>query len=312
MWKYILKRFVWLIFVLLGTAVLIFTILYFTPGDPAALILGVESTEADRLALRVSMGLEDPYLVQLGRFLYNTFLRFDFGTSYVYGTPVVAELASRLPRTMILCWSSMIVHTAIGLPLGIAAALHHNKWQDYFCMVVALIGVSMPSFWTALLLVMLFSLKLGWLPAMGIGGAAYYILPVTSNSIQGIAMTARQTRSSMLENIRADFVTTARAKGVPEHSVTYKHIVPNAMIPIITLLGTEFAYGIASTVVIENVFSFPGIGAYLTTAVTARDYPVVQSCVVILAAFAAVVQVLVDLVYAYVDPRIKAQYASGR
>lgn len=309
MWKYIVKRCLWLIFVLLGAAFLIFTILYFTPGDPTGVILGTTATEAEKQALRVQMGLTDPYAVRLLRFLRDTFIRLDFGTSYMTNMPVIDELVARLPRTLILGWSSMILHTIIGFPLGVIAGLNQNKWQDNACMFIALLGVSMPSFWFALLLIILISLKLGWLPAFGIGGIEYYILPVIANSISGLALTARQTRSSMLENIRADFVTTARAKGVTETNIVLRHIIPNALIPIITILGTELAMSIAGTVVIENVFSFPGLGLYLTSGVNSRDYPVVQSCVVLLAGFSAIVQVLVDLVYAYVDPRIKAQYA---
>lgn len=308
MWRYIVKRLLMTIFVLIGAAVLIFTILYFVPGDPAVAILGDQSTQAEREALRQSLGLNDGYIIRLGRFLYQTFIQFDFGSSYMTGVPVLKELLTRLPRTLVIGWGCVFLNAAIGIPLGIVAALHQNKWPDFLCMFISFIGVSIPTFWFALLLVILFSLKLRLLPAFGIGGIEYYILPLMAHSFQGIGVNARQTRSSMLENIRSDFVTTAKAKGVSNGAITFKHILPNALIPIVTLMGNGLAGSVAGTVVIENVFSFPGVGLYLTTAISTRDYPVVQGCVIFLAAFAAIVQVLVDIVYAYVDPRIKAQY----
>lgn len=307
--KYIIKRLLWMIFVLVGTAIVIFTIMYFVPGDVTQTLLGRDASEEERAIMRAALGLDDPYIIQLGRYLKNVFLKFDFGTSYVYNVPVVQELASRIPRTLMLGCSCILVNALIGIPLGMVAALNQNKWQDTMCMVLALLFVSIPEFWLALELVDIFSVRLGWLPAFGIGGPQYYILPVIAASMHGVASNARQTRSSMLEVIRSDFVVTARAKGVKESQVIKKHMLPNALIPVVTGLGVGLGKSIAGSVVVETIFTFPGVGMYLMTGINSKDYPVVQGSVIILAFFSATVMLLVDIIYAMIDPRIKAQYA---
>jgi peptide/nickel transport system permease protein len=294
--------------VILGVAILIFTIMYFVPGDPARFILGVEATAADVAVKRHEMGLDDPYPVQLVRFLYDTFIRFDLGTSYVFNTPVLSELMIRLPNTLAIGLLCMLLQVVVGIPLGVTAAVHHNGFADRLCMFIALLGVSIPSFWFGLMLVLLFSLKLGILPAYGIGGIQYFIMPCICNSFAGIATQARQTRSSMLDVIRSDYITTARAKGMSEHEVIYKHALPNALIPVITVLGNGLANIFGGAVVIETVFSIPGVGLYMTGAIGNRDYPVVRGCVVLLAIVFSMIVLLVDLVYAFVDPRIRAQF----
>jgi peptide/nickel transport system permease protein len=310
MWKYVVKRLLWLVVILLGVGILIFTIMYFVPGDPADIILSSTSTAAEKQAWRDEQGLNDPYIVQLGRFLSDTFLHFDFGTSYKYRVSVMSEFAQRVPRTLTLGWICLIIDALIGIPLGIVCATHRNGIVDHGLMVGAMVGVSIPNFWLALLMVILFSLKLHWLPSSGIGSWKCWIMPIIAGSLTGIAMNARQTRSAVLETIRADFVTTARAKGLPERRVIYQHMLPNALIPVINQLGGQFANALAGTVVIETVFSFPGIGTYMMTAISNRDYPVIRGCVMVLAAFSAVAVLLVDIIYAYIDPRIKAQYAN--
>ncbi len=309
MWRYVLKRCLWLIFVLIGTAIVIFTILYFIPGDITTYMLGSNASAEELAALRERLGLNDPYLKQLGDFLYQTFIKFDFGTSIVYNQPITVELFKRMPRTILLGWSCVILNAAVGIPLGRMAALHQNKWQDRLCMSIALIGVSIPSFWLALELIMVFSINLGWLPPYGIGGIKYYILPIIASAIGPIAVNARQTRSSFLEVMRADYISTARAKGVSEKDVINKHMMPNALIPIITNLGAGFANSIAGTVIIENIFAIPGVGQYLVTGINTRDYTIVRGSVIIIAFMAAVIQLIVDIIYAQVDPRIKAQYS---
>ena len=310
MWRYIVQRLLWLIVIVICVAIIIFTIMFFVPGDPAQIALGSTATADELEAWREMNGLNDSYIVQLGRYLSDTFLHFDLGTSYTYKVAVVDEFAVRLPRTLLLGILTILIDALIGIPLGITAAMHQNGAADRILMVVAMIGVSIPDFWLALMLIIVFSLKLGWLPAMGIGGIQYWIMPVISASVAGIAMNARQTRSAVLETKRADFITTARAKGVKENIVIYKHMLPNALIPVINNLGNQFAVVIAGTVVIESVFSFPGIGLYLLTGISARDYPIIRGCVLILAIFASLAILLVDLIYAFIDPRIKAQYAN--
>jgi peptide/nickel transport system permease protein len=271
-------------------------------------MLGSEATPAAVAAKRQDMGLNDPYIVQLGRFLFNTFIRFDLGESYTLNKPVVSELKTRLPNTLIIGLMCMMLQVIVGIPLGVTAAIHHNGFADRLCMFIALFGVSIPSFWLGLMLVILFVLKLGILPAYGAGGIQYFILPCICNSFAGIATQARQTRSSMLDVIRSDYITTARAKGLSKHDIIYKHALPNALIPVITVLGNGLANIFGGAIVIETVFSIPGVGMFMTTAISGRDYPVVRGCVVLLAIVFSFVVLLVDLVYAFVDPRIRAQF----
>lgn len=310
--KFIAKRILWMIPVALGVAILIFTILYFTPGDPAVMILGSSATMEDRLALRTEMGLEDPYMIQLLRFLKQTFVEFDLGTSYFTGKDVMGEIIVRFPNTLALAFGSMVLSCLIGIPLGINAAMNQNRLGDRISMIIALIGISMPAFWAGLLLALVFALQLGWLPPSGIGTWKHFILPVLAVSLSGIANLARLVRSSMLDVIRADYVTTARAKGVKKLSAVYSHALPNALIPVITQVGTTFGKTLGGTIVIETVFGIPGIGNYMLSAVNNRDYPIVQGCVVFLAIAFSIVVLLVDIIYAYVDPRIKARYEAKK
>ncbi|MBS4984926.1 MAG: ABC transporter permease [Hungatella hathewayi] len=312
MGKYIGKRLLWMIFIVVGTAFVIFTILYFTPGDPAVVIAGGNAKAEDVENLRRMMGLDQSYFVQLKEFLYHTFFKFDLGTSWVYGKPVLDELLIRLPRTLIIGLSAMALNLTIGLLMGIFAATHEGKWSDSLTMGIAMIFISCPDFWVALMMILLFSSKLGWLPSYGIGGPQYYIMPILCSALGGIAVNARQTRASILGVFREDYITTARAKGQKERRVVFGHMLPNALMPIITSIGNGFARVVAGSAVIESVFSIPGVGLYLLTAINSRDYPVVRACVLFFAIFTAVAMLIVDLVYAFVDPRIRAQYSHAR
>lgn len=311
MWKYVLKRLLWTVVVCLGVAFIIFTILYFTPGDPAEMLLGTTATEAEKAAKRAALGLDQPYLVQLYKFYYQTFIKFDLGTSWLYEQPVIVQLSERLPRTILMNLASMIITVIVGFPLGISAALHQGKWQDYGLIGASMILISLPGFWVSLMCVLLFSAKLGWLPSHGIGGIEYYVLPVISAAIGGIAGNARQARSAMLEVIRADYITTARAKGQEEQRIIYKHMLPNAMLPLITMLGGRFAGIVSGSAITERIFSIPGVGLFMLNGITYRDYPIIRGCTLFFALFAAICVLLTDLCYAWVDPRIKAQYKSG-
>jgi peptide/nickel transport system permease protein len=299
------------VFVVIGAAILIFTIMYFVPGDPAQFLLGPGATPEEILAKRIQLGLEDPYLIRLGKYLFNVFCRFDLGESWTRsGVKVMSELVNRIPRTLFLGTMFILISSVVALPLGIVAAINQNSWPDWISMVVAIVCASLPDFWLALMMVYLFSVRLNILPAFGIGSWQCYIMPVFAGALRGIGQLTRQTRSSMLEVRRADFVTTARAKGLVEKMVIIQHMLPNALIPVITVIGGSFGASIAGTIIIEQVFSMPGVGSYISQAITSRDYPVIQGCVIILATFIAIVMLAVDLVYAYVDPRIKAQYIS--
>lgn len=295
--------------VIISAAFVIFTIMYFVPGDPARNILGdgvpIEMIEAKREEL----GLNDPYLVRLGKFLSDVFLHFNLGNSYSTGLPITVELVSRLPRTIALGVAGILVDALIAIPLGIIAGLKVGKWQSTTLSVGAMVLACLPDFWVALMLIVLFTVKLGWLPSFGIGGIKYYIMPVIAISIGGIGGELRQTRSGMLDVMRADFVTTARAKGVPERRVVLRHMLPNALIPVVTVIGASFARVIGGTVIIEQIFSIPGVGMYMLEAINMRDYPIIQGSVLILAAMTSLTMLLVDLVYALIDPRIKASYS---
>lgn len=294
--------------VILGVTVLIFSIMYMVPGDPALIIAQPGATEAEINAIRESFGLDDPYFTQLGRYMYNLFGKLDFGQSYLTGRSVTAELMTRLPRTLLIGFASMILAIGIGVPLGISAAVHRNGWGDRISMVFALLGVSIPQFWLGLMMVLLFSVKLDWLPAQGIDRAVCYIMPSVALCFHGMAGLARQSRSSMLEVIRADYVVTARSKGLTEKEVIVKHALPNALMPIITLAGSQLAHIFGGAVAIETVFSVPGVGSYLVQAINSRDYPVIEGSVILLAIVFSIVMLLVDLTYGFVDPRIKAQF----
>lgn len=310
MGRYIFKRILFLIPVLICVAILIFTLMFFVPGDPASTMSGGMATEEELEIIREQMGFNDPYLVRLGNFLGTLFLHGSFGNSYIYGTDVMRELVYRFPNTLRIAGFSILLCVLVGVPLGIRAAVRANTWEDRLSMFVSMIGVSMPNFWLALLLVLLFSLKLNLVPSSGSDSWKSFILPVFGGALSGIAGMARLARSSMLEVIRADYVTTARAKGVSEHNVIYHHALPNALIPIVTSIGSSFGGMLGGTVVIETIFSIPGLGLYLINGINNRDYNVVQGSVIFIAFVFSVIMLLVDIVYAYVDPRIKAQYAA--
>ena len=317
MGKYILKRLLWMIPIILGVTILVFTMMTFCPGDPAQIILGTTATEADLAAKRTELGLDRPFFIRLAQYMSDVFLHFDMGSSWTTNIDIMSSIGERMPRTLMLALVTLIIAYGLGIPLGILAATHQNKWQDHVSMVLALIGVAIPNFWLALLLIILFSVKLGWLPAMGVGvglaGIKYYILPAVSNCAGALANCARQTRSSMLDVIRADYITTARAKGVPERVVVTRHALKNALIPIITMMGTTFGRLLGGAMIIETIFTIPGMGSYIIGAVNNRDYPVVQGGSIILAIAFSIAMLLIDLLYAAVDPRIKAKYiASGK
>ena len=311
MGRYVIKRLLLMIPVIVCVAVLIFTIMYFVPGDPAEIVLGPTATQQEIEAYRDILGLNQPYPVRLGKYLKDIFIHFDFGTSYIDGTSVTSNIMARLPRTLIIALGSMAFAVICGVLLGVYAAVHQNGAADRISMIIALFGISMPGFWLALMLVLLFSVRLNWLPSFGIGGIQYYILPWIAAALPEIARIARQARSSMLEVIRADYITTAKAKGVKRRDVIMKHALPNALIPIITVIGNGLAQGMGGALIIEAVFSIPGLGLYIVNGINNRDYVAVQSTIVFFSILFSLIQLLVDLVYAAVDPRIKAAFSSG-
>ena len=307
MHKYVLKRILLLIPVLLGVSLLVFAIMSLTPGDPAQLILGENAPREAVLKLREEMGLNDPFFIQYLRFVKNAILG-DFGRSYTTGREVFGEIFARFPNTFILAILEIIISVCIGIPIGIISATRQYSFLDSFSMIIALLGVSMPVFWLGLMLILMFSVKLGWLPSGGFDGFKSIILPAVTLGVGSAAIITRMTRSSMLEVIRQDYIRTARAKGVAEKVVINKHALKNALIPIITVVGLQFGNLLGGAVLTESVYSWPGVGRLMVDAIRQKDTPTVLAAVVFLAAAFSVVNLLVDILYAYVDPRIKSQY----
>ncbi|MCF2628662.1 MULTISPECIES: nickel ABC transporter permease [Fusobacterium] len=307
MHKYVLKRILLLIPVLLGVSLLVFAIMSLTPGDPAQLILGENAPKEAVLKLREEMGLNDPFFMQYFRFVKNAIMG-DFGRSYTTGREVFGEIFARFPNTLILAVIGIIISVCIGIPIGIISATRQYSFLDSFSMVIALLGVSMPVFWLGLMLILTFSVKLGWLPSGGFDGLKSIILPAVTLGVGSAAIITRMTRSSMLEVIRQDYIRTARAKGVAEKVVINKHALKNALIPIITVVGLQFGHLLGGAVLTESVYSWPGVGRLMVDAIRQKDTPTVLAAVVFLAAAFSVVNLLVDILYAYVDPRIKSQY----
>lgn len=307
MHKYVLKRILLLIPVLLGVSLLVFAIMSLTPGDPAQLILGENAPREAVLKLREEMGLNDPFFMQYLRFVKNAIVG-DFGRSYTTGREVFGEIFARFPNTLVLAVIGIIISICIGIPIGIISATRQYSFLDSFSMVIALLGVSMPVFWLGLMLILTFSVKLGWLPSGGFDGLKSIILPAVTLGVGSAAIITRMTRSSMLEVIRQDYIRTARAKGVAEKVVINKHALKNALIPIITVVGLQFGHLLGGAVLTESVYSWPGVGRLMVDAIRQKDTPTVLAAVVFLAAAFSVVNLLVDILYAYVDPRIKSQY----
>jgi ABC-type dipeptide/oligopeptide/nickel transport system permease component len=288
---------------LIGVTVVVFALIRLVPGDPARLILGLQASEDEVQRVRVELGLDRPLHVQYGRY-FATLLRGDLGRSAVTREPVIHEIAARLPATAQLAVASMVVATAVGMTAGIVSATRQYSAADYLVMTVALFGVSLPVFWLGLMLMLLFSVHLNWLPAGGYGTPAHLILPTVALAAFSIAIIARMTRSSLLETFSQDYVRTARAKGVRQRSVILRHALKNASIPIITVIGLQFGALLGGAILTETTFAWPGMGRLLVTAITARDYPVVQGIVLTFALIFTLVNLAVDLLYAYVDPRI--------
>ncbi len=311
MLRYIGKRLLQMIPILMVVAILIFTLMYFVPGDPVKIILGNDATDVQIAQVREELGLNDPFIVQLTNYLKDL-IRLDFGKSYFSGLPVRDELANRFPNTLMLTFFCVSFSVVVGIPIGIRCALKADQLTDRVWLFITLLCNSMPGFWLALMLVLLFSRQLGLLPSSGIRGPEYFILPVLANSLGSLAGIARQTRASMLEVIRADFVSTAKSKGISQRDVIWKHALPNALIPIITVIGGSFGMMLGGATITESIFSIPGIGLYMMSGINNRDYPVVRGCIIYIAFMFAVMMLLTDLIYAFVDPRIKAQYVRAK
>lgn len=308
MTRYILKRIGMMIFVIFGVLLFIFVLLYLTPGDPARQVLGLTATDEQIEAQRHIMGLDQPFFKQFGDYLYNLIFRFDMGTSYKTNLSVMDEIAKRVPVTLLIGSLGVLLSLLIGIPLGILSAVKQYSLVDNAANVFAVIFTSMPSFWFALELSLIFAWRLKVLPATGFEGYKSIILPVVTLGLGGAAANFRMSRSTVLDEIRKDYVRTARAKGTKESKVIMNHAVKNAMIPIITQVGNGVGGILGGAVVVENVFSIPGMGTYLLGAINARDYPIIRGGVLVICVFVSLCNLLTDIGSAYIDPRIKSYY----
>lgn len=308
MYRFILKRLAMMIPVLLGVTFLIFTIMYITPGDPAAIILGDSATEESKAQLRDELGLNDPFLIQFGRYVWNIVTKGDFGTSYSSGRSVSTEILERFPTTALLAVLSICVALCIGIPMGILAATKQNSIFDHLATTVSLLGISIPNFWLGLMLIILFAVTLGWLPPSGFYGPAYWILPALTVGSGAAANIMRTTRSTMLEVIRQDYIRCIRAKGQTEGKTIWGHALRNALIPVVTVVGIQCGVLLGGTVLVETVFAVPGLGKLMVDSIKAKNFPMVQGGVLFIALVFSFINLLVDLLYAYIDPRIRSQY----
>ena len=305
MWKYVLNRMVRLIPTFIAVSFLVFSLMSLT-GDPARTMLGETATEQELEMLREELGLNEPLPVRYAEYMWNL-LHGDLGET-LFGRSVWNEFAARFPNSVKLAIAGMLVTVLTAIPLGIISAVKQNTLVDTSLSALAMAGISMPSFWLGLLLVSLFAVTLEWLPATGAEGWKSIIMPAICAGVNNASLVARMTRSSMVDVIRADYLRTARAKGVGEREVVLKHALKNALIPIITIVGSQFSILIGGTVVIESVFAWPGIGQYIVTSIRGNDFNAVTGCIIILTVFVALVLLCVDILYAFADPRIKARY----
>jgi len=307
MLRFIGKRLLMMIPIMLGIILVVQIFITITPGDPVRLMSGDLLSEEEMEELRVQLGLRDPFFVRYVNYIKNI-LRGDFGTSYRTHRPVLTEIMSRFPYSLLLVSVSLALALAIGIPIGIYAATHQYSWKDNLSIIAALFCVSMPSFWFALMLIQLFAVKLRIFPPSGVDRWIGWVLPSVTLALEYCATIARQTRSNMLEVIRQDYITTARAKGLAERKVRYRHALKNAIIPVIMIVGQIFGRALGGSMIFEVIFSIPGLGAYTISALQNRDYPVIMSSVLILSTLFAVVLLIVDVIFALVDPRIRSQY----
>lgn len=304
---YIIKRLFMIIPILLGIATIIFVLMFLVPGDPARLLMGQHGDERVLESIRHEMGLDKPVYIQYARYI-GKLVKGDLGMSYRQKRPVSTIIRERFPATAKLAMASMVIGIIIGISAGIVAAIHRNRFWDWLVMILSLTGISMPVFWLGMMLILLFASGLGWLPVGGYGKSGdlrHLILPAFTLSTISIGYISRMMRSSMLEVISKDYIRTARAKGLSERAVILRHALKNAFIPVITVIGLNFAALLGGAVATETVFAWPGLGRAAVDAIRVRDLPVVEGCVIFLAFIFVLVNLLVDLSYAWFDPRIR-------
>lgn len=307
--KYIVKRLLMLIPVLLGISFVVFGLLALSPSSPETIILGPRADAAALAALREELGLNEPFLVRYLSYIWNA-LHGDFGTSYRTHLPVFNEIITRLPTTLIIAFGGCVMTVLIAIPIGILSAVRQYSLMDNATLAIALLFSSMPSFWLGTMMILLFALKLNWLPATGGGSFWGYLMPWFALAASSAAMLVRITRSNMLEVIRADYIKMARAKGASEKRVIVRHALRNACLPIVTIVGMKFATLLGGTMIVESVFALPGLGTLAVTSVNMLDIPMVMAEVLFISFIIGIVNLLVDVLYVYIDPRLKSQFVS--
>jgi len=310
--RYVLRRLAMMLLVLVGVAFVVFSIMELTPGDPAVMMLGDNATAEEMAAFREANGLNNPFFVRFFDYLYNLVTKFDFGTSWLSDRPILGTLLERVPVTLIIAFSSIAFASLIGVFIGVFSAVKQYSPLDYFARITAMICAAVPVFWLGMMLAILFALKLHWLPASGIGSWKHYVLPMLTLGIPYSARILRSTRSYMLEAVRQDYIRTARAMGVPERKIIWKHAFQNIALPVINTIGVYVGSLLGGAVVTETVFGCNGLGSFITNAVKRKDIPAVTGGTIFLAAIFSLILLSVDLIHAAIDPRIKARYARGK
>ena len=311
MGKFILKRLLYMIPVLLGVAFLVFAILSLTPGDPGTIILGITAKPEDIAALNEQFGYNKRLLIRFFSYIKDIVLHFNLGVSYQTREPVINDIMAKFPNTLKLTIFSMSLSAIIGISFGIISAVKQYSALDHICVVTALVFACIPGFWLGLMLMMLFSLKLGWLPSYGAESLKNFILPTLTVSMTSAAGLLRLTRSAMLETIRQEYIRTAKAKGASKKRIIIKHALRNALMPVVTTLGTSFGASLGGAIIAETVFAMPGMGTLITTAIRQKDIPMVMGSTLFLAVLFSLIILLVDILYAVIDPRIMDKYKKG-
>lgn len=311
MGKFILKRLLYMIPVLLGVAFLVFAILSLTPGDPGTIILGITAKPEDIASLNEQFGYNKPFLIRFFSYIKDIVLHFNLGVSYQTREPVINDIMARFPNTLKLTIFSMSLSAIIGISFGIISAVKQYSALDHICVVTALVFACIPGFWLGLMLMMLFSLKLGWLPSYGAESLKNFILPTLTVSMTSAAGLLRLTRSAMLETIRQEYIRTAKAKGASKKRIIIKHALRNELMPVVTTLGTSFGASLGGAIIAETVFAMPGMGTLITTAIRQKDIPMVMGSTLFLAVLFSLIILLVDILYAVIDPRIMDKYKKG-
>lgn len=309
--RFVLKRLLYMIPVLFGVAFLVFAILSLTPGTPGSIILGITASKEDIAALNAEFGYDQPFLTRFFRYIGDIIFHQDLGNSYQSRQPVINDIMARFPNTLLLTILSMSLSAVVGITMGIISAVRQYSVLDHICVIVALVFASIPGFWLGLMLMLVFSLRLGWLPSYGAESLRNFILPTLTISLSSSASLLRLTRSAMLETIRQEYIRTAKAKGASENQIIIKHALRNALLPVVTTLGTGFGASLGGAIIAETVFAMPGMGTLITTAIRQKDIPVVMGSTLFLAFLFSLIILFVDVLYAFIDPRIKAKYQRG-